>query len=52
MHLLLLAAQLREGSEQLRVGDILLILAVIAAAVFFVVLAGFGYFSPGDNDKP
>ena len=47
---LLLAA---EGGEPkpLEAGDLLLYLAIIAAATFFVLLAGFGYFTPGGDKK-
>jgi len=37
--------------KQLEIGDILVYVAIIAGATFFVVLAGLGYFTFGDDEK-
>lgn len=47
----ILATEASGGHRQLEIGDILVYLAVIAGATFFVVLAGLGYFTFGDDDK-
>ena len=52
MQLLLLAAQAHsEAPKPLEARDVLLYLGIIAAATFFVVLAGLGYFTPGSGDS-
>lgn len=55
MHALLAAALLASEAtgehKQLALGDMLVYLAIIAGAVFFVVLAGLGYFTFGDDNK-
>jgi hypothetical protein len=50
MHSLLLAQTHAEPPQPLEAADILVFLAIVAAAVFFVVLAGLGYFTPGKGD--
>ncbi|HVM07511.1 MAG TPA: hypothetical protein VM345_03525 [Acidimicrobiales bacterium] len=37
--------------KELEMSDLLLYLGIIAAATFFIVLAGLGYFSPGSDKK-
>ena len=49
MRALVLAAETAGELKQLEVGDLLVYLAIIAAAMFFVVLAGLGYFTPGSG---
>lgn len=55
MHALLAAVALASEAsgehKQLEMGDMLVYLAIIAGAVFFVVIAGLGYFTFGDDDK-
>lgn len=41
-----------EAVKPLSGRSILITLAIILAITFAIVLAGFGYFSPGDNDGP
>jgi hypothetical protein len=43
-------AEHAEEVKPLQGRSILIVLAIIAAIVFAIVLAGFGYFSPGDGD--
>ena len=50
MSLLLAALQAHEEPAPLEAGDLLIYLAIIAGALFFVVLAGFGYFGTGSDD--
>ena len=47
--LLVAVAEHSEEVEPLAGRSILITLAIILAIVFAVVLAGFGYFSPGDD---
>ena len=49
--LVAVAEHAAEEVEPLAGRSILIVLAIIAAIVFAIVLAGFGYFSPGDGDK-
>lgn len=48
---LILASEASGEHKQLEIGDILVYLALIAGATFFVVLAGLGYFTFGDDKK-
>ena len=50
--LLVAVAEHTEDVEPLSGRSILITLAVILVITFAIVLAGFGYFSPGDGDKP
>ena len=50
MPALLLAAETAGELKQLQVGDLLIYIGIIAAAMFFVILAGLGYFTPGSGD--
>lgn len=45
------AAETAGDTKQLETSDLLVYLGIIVAAVFFVVLAGFGYFSTGSDDS-
>ena len=49
--LLLAQAQTADEVEPLRAGSIFLILGIILVICFALVIAGLGYFSPGDDDK-
>ena len=44
------AAETAGDHKQLEMSDLLVYLGIIVAAVFFVVLAGLGYFSPSGGD--
>jgi hypothetical protein len=48
--LLIAVAQHTEEVEPLAGRSILIVLAIILAVVFAIVLAGFGYFTPGDGE--
>jgi hypothetical protein len=48
--LLIAVAEHAEEVEPLSGRSILITLAVILAVTFAIVLAGFGYFSPGDGE--
>ena len=50
MSLLVAVAEHAEDVEPLEGRSILVVLAIILAIVFAIVLAGFGYFSPGDGE--
>ena len=49
MSALLLAAETAHELKQLELGDLLVYLAIIAAAMFFVIIAGLGYFTPSSG---
>ena len=49
--LLVAVAEHSEEVEPLSGRSILITLAIILAITFAIVLAGFGYFSPGDDDR-
>ena len=55
MHALLaaltFASEAAGEHKQLEMGDMLVYVAIIAGAVFFVVLAGLGFFTFNDDDK-
>lgn len=50
LSLLVAVAEHTEEVEPLRGRSILITLAIVLAVCFAIVLAGFGYFSPGDGD--
>ena len=52
VQLLVAVAEHSGEVEPLSGRSILITLAIVAAICFAIVLAGFGYFSPGDGDKP
>ena len=49
--LLVAVAEHAEEVEPLSGRSLLITLAIILAITFAIVLAGFGYFSPGDGDR-